>query len=302
MDKNKMLRLLFFFFFCSIIVFAQEKPSSNTVATKVEAALVKTDSIEKIDGKEAYPVVPFKDTLFYIYNKIGSFTPKNRAKAISERIIQLYDDPFFVVDSLKIRDADISLDIVYKSDFIIMSITNADAESAGMKNIDLAKENLFIIKKIVLYQKENNSYVKLAKRIGLEALFIALIGFVLVLINKLFRRAKLYLIRKDERFFKGIKLKNYDVLSPTQQLHLVLKLIGAIRIVVFIFVVYLSLPLLFSVFPSTKELYHNPFELDFETSEIGFNGVCGFFTQFVFNFSHCYIVPIFCKNTALFCG
>lgn len=253
MDKNKMLRLLFFFFFCSIIVFAQEKPSSNTVATKVEAALVKTDSIEKIDGKEAYPVVPFKDTLFYIYNKIGSFTPKNRAKAISERIIQLYDDPFFVVDSLKIRDADISLDIVYKSDFIIMSITNADAESAGMKNIDLAKENLFIIKKIVLYQKENNSYVKLAKRIGLEALFIALIGFVLVLINKLFRRAKLYLIRKDERFFKGIKLKNYDVLSPTQQLHLVLKLIGAIRIVVFIFVVYLSLPLLFSVFPSTKE-------------------------------------------------
>jgi small-conductance mechanosensitive channel len=61
------------------------------------------------------------------------------------------------------------------------------------------------------------------------------------------------LIRNDERFFKGIKLKNYNVLSPSQQLHLILKLSGAIRIVVFIFVVYLSLPLLFSVFPSTKE-------------------------------------------------
>lgn len=253
MDKNKMLRLLFFFFFCSIIVFAQEKPSSNTVATKVEAALVKTDSIEKIDGKEAYPVVPFKDTLFYIYNKIGSFTPKNRAKAISERIIQLYDDPFFVSDSLKIVDAGISLDIVYKGDFIVMAITDADAKNAGMKGIDLAKENLFIIKKIVLYQKESDSYVKLIKRIGLELLFISLIGFVLFLINKLFRRVKLFLIRNDERFFKGIKLKNHNVLSPTQQLHLILKLIGAIRIVVFIFVVYLSLPLLFSVFPSTKE-------------------------------------------------
>lgn len=253
MDMNKARRLLFFFFFFSVIVCAQKKPSSNTVEAKVEATLVKTDSIQKNDGKTAYPVVPFKDTLFYIYNKIGSFTPKLRAKAIAERIVQLYDDPFFVSDSLKVVDAGISLDIVYKGDFIVMAITDADAASAGMKGIDLAKENLFIIKKIVLYQKESDSYVKLSKRIGLELLFISLIGFVLFLINKLFRRAKLYLIRKDEQFFKGIKLKNYDVLSPAQQLHLILKLIGAIRIVVFIFVVYLSLPLLFSVFPSTKE-------------------------------------------------
>ncbi|MNS08546.1 Mechanosensitive channel MscK precursor [compost metagenome] len=250
---NKARRLLFFFFFFSVIVCAQKKPSSNTVEAKVEATLVKTDSIQKNEGKTAYPVVPFKDTLFYIYNKIGSFTPKLRAKAIAERIVQLYDDPFFVSDSLKVVDAGISLDIVYKGDFIVMAITDADAASAGMKGIDLAKENLFIIKKIVLYQKESDSYVKLSKRIGLELLFISLIGFVLFLINKLFRRAKLFLIRKDEQFFKGIKLKNYDVLSPAQQLHLILKLIGAIRIVVFIFVVYLSLPLLFSVFPSTKE-------------------------------------------------
>lgn len=252
MNKNKMRRLLFFFFFCSIIVFAQEKPHSNRIDAKTEAPIVKTDSVEKPESKKRYPVAPFKDTLFYIYNKIGSFTPKNRARAISERIIQLYDDPFFVADSLKIRDADISLDIVYKSDFIIMSITKADAESASMKNIDLAKENLFIIKKIVLYEKERNSYIKLARRIGLEVLFVALIGFVLFLINKIFRRLKLFLIGNDERFFKGFKLKNHNVLSPDKQLQLVLKLIGIIRTAILLFVVYLSLPLLFSVFPSTE--------------------------------------------------
>ena len=253
MNKNKMLRLLFFFFFCSVIVFAQEKPDSNIADIKKETPTVETDSIQLADAKKGAPVAPFKDTLFYIYNKIGSFSPEDRAKVISERIIELYDDPFFVSDSLKVRPSDISLDIVYKSDFIVMSITKSDAESAGMKDVDLAKDNLFIIKKIILYQKENNSYMKLAKRIGLELLFISLVGFVLYLINRLFRRLKLFLIQNDERFFKGIKLKNHSVLSPSQQLHLILKLVWAIRNVVFIFVVYLSLPLLFSVFPSTEE-------------------------------------------------
>lgn len=252
MNKNKMLGLLFFFFFCPIILVAQENTSSNTIDAQIATPLGKTDSIQKSDSNKGYPVAPFKDTLFYIYNKIGSFTPENRAKAISERIIQLYDDPFFVVDSLTIREADISLDIVYKSDFIIMSITNADAESASMKNVDLARENLFIIKKVVLYEKEHNSYIKLAKRIGLELLFVVLIGLVLFLINKIFRRLKLFLIRNDERFFKGFKLRNHNVLSPEKHLQLVLKLIGIVRTAILIFVVYLSLPLLFSVFPSTE--------------------------------------------------
>jgi small-conductance mechanosensitive channel len=231
-------------------LFAQVKPAtySNNIKPKINT----NDSIQKLNSVIGFPVIPFKDTLFYVYNKIGSFTPQNRSKAISERIIQLYDDPFFSSDSLKISESDISLDIIYKNDFIIMSILNKDAESAGMKNLDLAKKNLAIIKQTVLFQKENNSYLEWGKRIGLEILLVVLIGFVLFLINKLFRRFKYFLIRNEERFFKGYKVNNFNVLSSSQQLQTFLKLFAVIKVGILILMVYLSLPLLFSVFPSTE--------------------------------------------------
>jgi small-conductance mechanosensitive channel len=247
---NLLLRLFFLFFLYSEMLSAQVKPSINPKDTITH--IYPNDTVGKANSSKAFPVAPFKDTLFYIYNKIGSFTPQNRAKAISERIIQLYDDPFFSSDSLKISESDISLDIVYKNDFIIMSVLNKDAESVGVKKLDLAKKNLTVIKQTVLFEKENNSYLKWSKRIGLELLFIALIGFVLFLINRLFRQFKYFLFRNEERFFKGYKVNNFHVLSPTQQLQIVLKLLGIIRIGILILIVYLSLPLLFSVFPLTE--------------------------------------------------
>jgi small-conductance mechanosensitive channel len=250
MNRNFTLRLLICFFFSTVFLFAQVKSTTNFNNIKLEVN--SNDSILKRNSVVGFPIAPFKDTLFYVYNKIGSFTPQNRAKAISERIIQLYDDPFFSSDSLKISESDISLDIVYKNDFIIMSVLNKDAESVGVKKLDLAKKNLAIIKQTVLFQKENNSYLKWGKRIGLELLFVVLIGFVLFLINKLFRRIKYFLIRKEERFFKGYKINNFHVLSPSQQLQIGFKLLSVIKIGILILIIYLSLPLLFSVFPSTE--------------------------------------------------
>jgi small-conductance mechanosensitive channel len=250
MNRYFTLRLLICFFFSTVFLFAQVKSTTNFNNIKLEVN--SNDSILKRNSVVGFPIAPFKDTLFYVYNKIGSFTPQNRAKAISERIIQLYDDPFFSSDSLKISESDISLDIVYKNDFIIMSVLNKDAESVGVKKLDLAKKNLAIIKQTVLFQKENNSYLKWGKRIGLELLFVVLIGFVLFLINKLFRRIKYFLIRKEERFFKGYKINNFHVLSPSQQLQIGFKLLSIIKIGILILIIYLSLPLLFSVFPSTE--------------------------------------------------
>lgn len=250
MNRNFTLRLLICFLFPTVFLFAQVKPTtySNNIKPKVSS----TDSIRNHNSVVGFPVAPFKDTLFYVYNKIGSFTSQNRAKAISERIVQLYEDPFFSSDSLKITETDISLDIIYKNDFIIMSILNKDAESAGVKKLDLAKKNATIIRQTILFQKENNSYLKWGKRIGLEVLFITLIGLVVFIINKLFRRLKYFLIRNDERFFKGLKVNNFNLLSPNQLLQIALKLFGIIKIGVLILIVYLSLPLLFSVFPSTE--------------------------------------------------
>ncbi|TRX42406.1 mechanosensitive ion channel family protein [Flavobacterium restrictum] len=236
------------------MVFSQVKITKSTVGNTVNRALPQTDSITKTTPAiTGFPVVLSKDTLLFMYQKIGSFTAQNRAKAISERITQLYEDPFFEPDSLQISTSDLSLDLVYKRDFIILSVTDFDAKSVGLDRSVLMNKNRSIITKAILFQKANNTTFNFLKRIALELLFLGLIGLVLYFINVLFRRLKYFLIRNDEKHFKGVKLNNFNLLSTSQQLQLVLKTIDLLRIAVLILTVYLSLPLLFSVFPATEE-------------------------------------------------
>lgn len=253
MNMNKILLLVFFFLVCSGMAFSQVKATSNTTVVELKNSNLKEDSIQNATKNlKGFPVAPFTETLFYIYNKIGSFTAKDRAEAISKRIVQLYDDPFFVPDSLRISKSDISYDIIYKSEFVIMSISDLDAKAVGKDGQALARENLAIIKKVILFQQENNSDVSWLKRIGLVLLLISLIGLILYVINKLFRWLKFFLIKNSEKHFKGFKLKESYVFAPDKQLSLVLKLLGIIRIAVLILAFYLSLPVLFSIFPATK--------------------------------------------------
>ena len=246
MNHLKAFKILIIFLFVTSVLWAQ-KQQSKPVATTPKVK----DSVNVVTFKDSYPVVPFQDTLFFIHNKIGSFSPEKRAKAIAERIQQIYSDPLFEADSLKIVPADITLDIVYKEAFIIMSITTLDAKSVGKDSQILAQQNVAVIANAILSEKENNAPVKWMKRIALELLFIGCICLLLYGINILFRKLKYFLIRNDEKFFKGILINNFHVLSPANQLYFSLRLIGIIRTIVFILVIYLSLPLLFSVFPST---------------------------------------------------
>ncbi|KAF2334970.1 mechanosensitive ion channel family protein [Flavobacterium daemonense] len=203
-----------------------------------------------ISKPKGYAVAPFKDTLFYVYNKVGSFSAENRAKAITEKIKSLYENEVFDADSLKIVPSDISYDIVYKNDLILMAVLNADAVSENKPAKEIATRNFNEIKKAVIYQNENFS--QLPKRLGYTALLILIIGLVLYLVSKVFNWIKLYILRNSDRYFKGIKYSNIDIIAANKQQFLLMKLFGIIKIIALIFIVYLSLPVLFSIFPATE--------------------------------------------------
>lgn len=245
--KKSIIVLLFIpLFLIFQVSFAQK------VKNKVEKQHLKsnhTDSISKVNLK-AYPVAPFKDTLFYVYNKVGSFTPESRAKAISDKIKKLYEDVFFNADSLKIVPSDVSLDIIYEGDFVIMAILDADAKSENMPADAVAKRNFTAIKRAVVFQNENDSL--LPKRLGFTALLILILGLVLVLVGKLFNKGRVYLSRNKKKYFAGFRYNEITILSPNKQYFLAIRLIGVIKTFVLILIVYLSLPVLFSIFPATE--------------------------------------------------
>ncbi|MCV9926992.1 mechanosensitive ion channel family protein [Flavobacterium sp. LS1R49] len=244
MKKSVIVFLLIPLFLVSIVSFAQKAKKQP------EKQIVQSDTIAKADLK-GYPVTPFKDTLFYVYNKVGSFSAENRAKAISDKVKKLYEDAFFVTDSLKIIPSDISLDITYENDFVVMSILEADAKSENMTAKAIAERNFTAIKRAILFQNEN--YSLLPKRLGFTALLVLILGLVLIGVGKLFNKGSLYISRNKDKYFTGFKYGEINILSPQKQHFLAMRLMSVIKTFVLILIVYLSLPILFSIFPATEK-------------------------------------------------
>jgi small-conductance mechanosensitive channel len=239
MKKKFTCFLVLFIVLCSPIALAQNENQQKVTADLTVVAKVK-----------GYPVAPFKDTLFYVYNKVGSFSAPSRAKAITEKIRKLYEDSFFEKDSIHVVPSDISEDIMYKDDFVIMSILDVDGKAENQTKAFIAKRNLNYIKRAILYQNEN--YSLLPKRIGYTVLLILIIGLVLYFVGKIFNRVKLHLLKNSDTYFKGFVYNNISILSPQKQQFLLMRLYSFLKGITLILIVYLSLPLLFSIFPQTE--------------------------------------------------
>jgi hypothetical protein len=62
---------------------------------------VKPAEIKPATEKTGVPVVLKDETLFLIYDKVGPFTPEDRAKAITERLAKLIKDPLSLLHRVK---------------------------------------------------------------------------------------------------------------------------------------------------------------------------------------------------------
>lgn len=222
----------------------ETKDSIRYAKVQTEIDILKTQT----DG---FPVAPFGDTLFTIYSNIGSFSPKERALNISKKIINLYKDDDFIADSLKVTDNYGVSYIVYKGN-IIGGLTDIDAMWYGDSRGKLAVQSRNIIQKAIQDEISKNSLRYWLIKIA--GILLTLVGIVLLiyLINKLFKWTEGLMRKKMLSTPKAIKLEDYELLSPERLLVLILWAHKIFKYIVFFIVVYLSLPILLSIFPNTK--------------------------------------------------
>ncbi|HBH17811.1 MAG TPA: hypothetical protein DDX14_02480, partial [Cyanobacteria bacterium UBA9579] len=101
--------------------------------------LVYSQVIQEQLGKSVSDPVIFRgETLFYIKTGTGAVTIRERAKAISQRLEKLYNDPFNRLNTISIQSTEDSCDIVAK-DIIIISISENDAKAANISKDELAR-------------------------------------------------------------------------------------------------------------------------------------------------------------------
>lgn len=208
-----------------------------------------TDSLAIAKG--GHPVVLEKDTLFYIYSKIGPYKPTDRVNTIQRRITALVKEGDFEPDSLKVIDSELSSDIWFK-DRVVFSVTDEDAVAEGGSRKALAQKNMAILQAKLNEDLKSRSIKTILLRTGLTLLELLIIYLLIRYINKLFEFTKRWLIDARGRILKGIRFKGYEFLDTERELKVALFLNNILRWLVIVIVLYLALPILFSIFPWTR--------------------------------------------------
>ncbi len=201
---------------------------------------------------KGYAVKPFlNDTLFFIYNKLGSLSAKDRAEAITNRVQKLADNYFFKTDSLQIIPTETTVDIVF-GESIIMSISENDELWQNTSKQNLATEYKAKIGKAVMDYRHATSWHTIAKEIGLTLLVLLILGILIYSIVKLFRFTKKKIEALKDTRLKGIKFRNYELFTAKSQLNFFVSINTFVKWFLIITTVYLALPILFSIFPWTE--------------------------------------------------
>lgn len=201
-----------------------------------------------------YPVVAHKDTLFIIYTKIGSLTPAERADIVTERLEVLYRQFFLKSDSLVIVDNGQAVDIYFK-DKIILSVAERDELWLERPKIEIANEYKSLILMDIADFKADRSFWKIFREAGLTILVITLQILLILLINYIFR-AKINKLLWNKRgiWFKGIHFRKHEIINDDQETTAIIFLTKIIRYGINIFQLYLTIPILFLIFPPTQRL------------------------------------------------
>lgn len=191
------------------------------------------------------------DTLFYIYSKIGAVTPNERAENISRKINQLYKNDFLKIDSIGIVSSEYTLDITY-GELIIMSVSEADAlwYNTSMENLAEAFKNK--ISESISEARKHYSFSRLLIRLGLVLLVLAVARLLIWLIGKGYFKALIFIDSNKDKWLKNLAYKEYTFLTAEQELQGILLIMKFLRWFTYAVLVYITLPIVFSIFPFTR--------------------------------------------------
>ena len=220
---------------------------------QVQNSFGQSDSLSIITRRAGVnvPVVPFYDTLFYINTNIGSFSAEERATSIAEKIRMVNRESRLHSDSIKVLSLENLAEIVFR-DIVIMGVTSADAYAKGENLFILAHEYEKIISKAIAEHKRKNNWRYILLRVSLVLLIIAAQYFLIKLVNRLSRHISDNVEKQKGKKIKSIKLKSFNLMDEKKTTKLILSVINVARYIAIGILLYITIPLLFLIFPPTR--------------------------------------------------
>lgn len=242
------------------------------------------------------PVVVEGDTLFYFYAKRGGHTPQQRAENVAADIAELGKLLNLQPDSVYVESSDIVTDVMYKGK-VLVSFTDMDGLWENCTRDQLAADKRLVIMEKLHQMKESHGLLQLGKRI--VYFILVLVGQYLLfrVTNWLFRKLKLRIVRLRNTRLKPFSIQDYELLDTLKQVKLLVFLASLVRYVIMFLQLLLTVPLLFSIFPQTKDLAYQLFSYIWNPVKSIFVGVVDYipnlFTIFIIYMAVKYLVRLF---------
>lgn len=242
------------------------------------------------------PVVVEGDTLFYFYAKRGGHTPQQRAENVAADIAELGKLLNLQPDSVYVESSDIVTDVMYKGK-VLVSFTDMDGLWENCTRDQLAADKRLVIMEKLHQMKESHGLLQLGKRI--VYFILVLVGQYLLfrVTNWLFCKLKLRIVRLRNTRLKPFSIQDYELLDTLKQVKLLVFLASLVRYVIMFLQLLLTVPLLFSIFPQTKDLAYQLFSYIWNPVKSIFIGVVDYipnlFTIFIIYMAVKYLVRLF---------
>ncbi len=210
---------------------------------------------------KGFPVIGvLEDTLFLVGTRIGASTPKERAERITSKIEELYENENFNPDSLIVTKSDITFDIIY-GETIVMGISEIDALWYDKSMEEVAVEFRKTIADSVVKAQKDNSFIKWLIRIGLVILVLVVARLIVWLIAKGYTRALKFVHTNKEKWLRDFSYRDYTFITKVQELQIVLFLLKVFKWFIYAVLLYVILPILFSIFPFSRDWASSLFHL-----------------------------------------
>jgi small-conductance mechanosensitive channel len=223
---------------------AQKKSKPEQPASKPAAAAPP-------QSEPGAPVVVGGKTIFYVRERVFSFSPDDRANVIMQNIRRLAKQSPAEIKDIKTVDEETTTEIV-SGQTVIMTITQQDAASAGKSRQALAAEYAQAIQSAAESLRRETSL----KSIGFAILWTVLATAVFILLLKLmaFLFPKLYTkIRSwHGRYIRSIRIQKLELLPARRITNLLLTVSSITRILLSAILFYFYISLVFSFFPWTR--------------------------------------------------
>ena len=223
-----------------------------------EDSLRKAEQKHRIDSlRQVTPGVPLvieEDTLLYIYASLGGEDAAHRVESVARKVTQIGKSLKLTTDSMHIFESEYTADVMC-GEVVLIRVSDLDGLWNGMSRHELAEQQMRILS--VEIEKLHADYGLKAKLTGLGwAVFLIVVQLLLFLLTARFIR---YLRRLviDGLNVKPLVIKGYELMNIHQEKRILLLLTRVLQIFLVVVQLFISLPLLFSIFPETEKFTWN---------------------------------------------